>query len=141
MDISNIPKTFWHSVSIAILVATIGLTIIAYRSASVSIEIANTKINLLAAIEKTEKLNETLRSNNSKLKKEYMELNNFIKSFNNFDKKKNGDSTNKQSGKHEAFEVQIPPQISNYDLKELIIPDDQFTSVEIDLKKLKENLK
>ena len=46
MDIQHIPKTFWHSLSIAVLVVSSGLTYIAYRSSTVSIELANTKINL-----------------------------------------------------------------------------------------------
>ena len=46
MDIQYIPKTFWHALSIAVLIVTIGLTYIAYRSSSVSIELADAKINL-----------------------------------------------------------------------------------------------
>ena len=50
MDISSIPKFFWYCCGFAILVATFGLTYIAYRSSEVSIEIANTKIQLSGAI-------------------------------------------------------------------------------------------
>lgn len=46
MDIQYIPKSFWHSLSVAVLTATFGLTYIAYKSNSISIEIENAKILL-----------------------------------------------------------------------------------------------
>ena len=54
MDVpKNIPKLFWYSLSIAILVVSIGLTYIAYKSSNVTIELANTKINLTSEIAST----------------------------------------------------------------------------------------
>ena len=50
MELQNIPKTFWHSLSLAILVVSSGLTYIAYRSSNVSIELANAKINLSSEV-------------------------------------------------------------------------------------------
>lgn len=50
MDIQHIPKTFWHALSIAILIVSSGLTYIAYRSSNVSIELANAKINLSSEV-------------------------------------------------------------------------------------------
>ncbi|MFC1891590.1 hypothetical protein ACFLZT_04290 [Thermodesulfobacteriota bacterium] len=50
MDIQHIPKTFWHALSLAILIATVGLTYVAYRSSTVSIELANAKINLSSEV-------------------------------------------------------------------------------------------
>jgi hypothetical protein len=51
MDIpKSIPKFFWYSLSIAILIVSIGLTYIAYRSSTVTIELANTKINLSSEV-------------------------------------------------------------------------------------------
>lgn len=50
MDIQHIPKTFWHALSIAVLVVSAGLTYIAYRSSTVSIELANAKINLSSEV-------------------------------------------------------------------------------------------
>lgn len=49
MDISQIPRTFWHAISLAILLLTIGFLVIAYKSTSISIQIANTKIALSQA--------------------------------------------------------------------------------------------
>lgn len=46
MDVQHIPKVFWYSISASLLVVSIGLTIIAYRSSRVSIELADTKILL-----------------------------------------------------------------------------------------------
>lgn len=51
MDLSSIPKFFWYCCGISILTATFALTYIAWRSADVSLEIANTKIQLSSAIQ------------------------------------------------------------------------------------------
>lgn len=67
MDASAIPKTFWNSVSLAIVVTTFGLLWIAHRSASVSIQIANAKIELSGAISETEQLNPKLKDENQQL--------------------------------------------------------------------------
>ena len=50
MDLQHIPKTFWHSLSLAVVVISVGLTYIAYRSSNVSIELANAKINLSSEV-------------------------------------------------------------------------------------------
>ena len=50
MEIQHIPKTFWHALSVAVLVVSSGLTYIAYKSGSVSIELANAKINLSSEV-------------------------------------------------------------------------------------------
>ncbi|MCG7865842.1 MAG: hypothetical protein JAY74_05640 [Candidatus Thiodiazotropha taylori] len=50
MDIQHIPRTFWHALSIAVIVVSSGLTYIAYRSSNVSIELANAKINLSSEV-------------------------------------------------------------------------------------------
>ena len=60
MDISNIPKTFWHALSVAVLALTFGLVAIAWRSQSVTIEIANTKVALSKAITDTREANQEL---------------------------------------------------------------------------------
>jgi hypothetical protein len=54
MDLSPIPKTFWHALSAAILVVSIGLIVIAYRSQTVTIEFANTTIALSTLATRTE---------------------------------------------------------------------------------------
>lgn len=50
MDIQHIPKTFWHALSVAVLVVSFGVIYIAYRSSSVSIELANAKISLSSEV-------------------------------------------------------------------------------------------
>lgn len=70
MDISNIPKTFWHSLSLSIVLLTLGFLFMAYKSASVSIETANMKITLHQAFEEAKMIsNEIVR--------EYEQLENF----------------------------------------------------------------
>ncbi len=62
MDISNIPKTFWYSVSFCIIFLTISFVVIAWKSTSLTIEIANTKIGLSQATTRTEEVvNKQLR--------------------------------------------------------------------------------
>ena len=140
MDISNIPKTFWHSLSIAILIATIGLTIISYKSDSVSIEIASTKISLLSAIEETEKLNGRLRENNTKLKNECKEIVNIIRSFEKQNKNKIRDSSQKQSDKLESYNLFNLSDIKKFDFDKDFISDESFSKIQSRLNELRKNL-
>lgn len=55
MDLTHIPKSFWHALSISIVALTFGFLIIAYRSSTISIEVANTKIALTKAASDVEK--------------------------------------------------------------------------------------
>jgi DNA repair exonuclease SbcCD ATPase subunit len=50
MDLQYIPKTFWHALSAAVLIVSTGLTYIAYQSSTISIELANAKINLSSEV-------------------------------------------------------------------------------------------
>ncbi|MBU4320888.1 MAG: hypothetical protein KJ739_07360 [Nitrospinae bacterium] len=74
MDISHIPRSFWHALSFCMVVATIGLLIIAYKSSSVSIEIANTKIELSSVITKTKEIRNELQIEDERLKQANKEL-------------------------------------------------------------------
>jgi hypothetical protein len=69
MDLSHIPKTFWHALSLAILAATLGLVIVAYRSSAVSIEVANTKISLSGVVSETEELAKRLQEESEALER------------------------------------------------------------------------
>ncbi len=61
MDIVNIPKSFWHAVSISLVSLTFGFLFIAYRSSTISIEIANTKIALTQAAANVERASSALQ--------------------------------------------------------------------------------
>jgi hypothetical protein len=74
MEISNIPKVFWYSLSISILALTFGLLFIDYRSTSISIEVANTKIALSQALSDTEKVASTLKQEAQSLEVAQKEL-------------------------------------------------------------------
>ncbi|TBW08562.1 hypothetical protein E0E52_08675 [Azotobacter chroococcum] len=74
MDTSNIPKTFWHALSICMMAATFGIIFIAYRSSTVSIEIANAKINLSSALATVKDIKGDLEAENERLKKVNEEL-------------------------------------------------------------------
>ncbi len=67
MDTSNIPKAFWYSLSFCMVVGTIGLLFIAYKASSVSIEIANTKIELLSAVSQTKEIKANLEAESRRL--------------------------------------------------------------------------
>ena len=69
MDMSNVPKSFWHSLSFCMVVATLGLLFIAYKSSSVSIEIADAKINLSSALVTAKEIKSDLEAENERLKK------------------------------------------------------------------------
>ncbi len=74
MDISNIPKTFWYSASFCIVLLTISFVVIAWKSTSLTIEIANAKIGLSQAATRTEVVNEQLRQYTEELNEERNQL-------------------------------------------------------------------
>lgn len=74
MDTANIPKTFWYALSFCMTVATLGLVYIAYRSTSVSIEIADAKINLSSAYGQVQDIKANLEVENERLIKANAEL-------------------------------------------------------------------
>ena len=61
MDISSIPKVFWYSLSISLLSVTTGLTISSIFATSVSVEVANSKINLSKNINSVQRINQDLK--------------------------------------------------------------------------------
>jgi len=69
MEISSIPKTFWHALSFCMVIATLGILYIAYQSSSVSIEIANAKITLSSALATSKEIKSALENENERLKK------------------------------------------------------------------------
>ena len=74
MDTSNIPKSFWHALSICMLTATFGILFIAYKSSTFSIEIANAKLTLSSAIATAKDIQNDLEQENERLKKDHKEL-------------------------------------------------------------------
>lgn len=69
MDISNIPKVFWYSLSISLLSLTTGLTISSIRATEVSVEVANSKINLSKNINSVQRINQNLKIKVEELEK------------------------------------------------------------------------
>lgn len=74
MDTSNIPKSFWYALSFCMVTATLGIIFIAYRSSSVSIEIANAKISLSSALGTVKDIKSDLEKENERLKNANNEL-------------------------------------------------------------------
>lgn len=78
MTSSNIPRFFWISLSFCMIVATLGLLGIAWQSTSVSIEIANAKINLSRAISEVRQIKDELEMEQDRLIEEKEALNNLL---------------------------------------------------------------
>lgn len=127
MDVSGIPKIFWYSVSISIVFATFGLTIIAYHSANVSIEIANTKINLSSAITETEQIARELRQENERLKIINENLQEKMRELTG------------QSSSPKTFQGLEKFQLD--DQKLFLIPDKRFEAIDRNLQALKEQVR
>jgi hypothetical protein len=71
---TGIPKIFWLSVSICLLTVTFGFMYLAYHSASVSLEIANTKIEMIKSISEIEKTYNALNDKEKILNRVQAEL-------------------------------------------------------------------
>ena len=120
MDISNIPKSFWYALSFCMVAATLGILFIAYKSSSVSIEIANAKIKLSSAIEKTKEVRNRLQIENEKLQQTNADLQEILKitKLSNLDKGIELPITIEEIKKLETTKVGIPDEwFKNMDVK------------------------
>ena len=79
MDLTHIPKIFWYSVSIAILVITGTFSWAALQSKGMTIEIANAKIAITGQLTELEKVNENLKRQLAALNNTKKELEEKIK--------------------------------------------------------------
>jgi|GEM_PF-1660243 len=75
MDISSIPRSFWHAVSASLLIVTVGLTVATYKSRSLSIEIANARITVSNAAGETDQIRQELEQKSRELEEKARELN------------------------------------------------------------------
>jgi len=74
MDIAQIPKIFWYSVSTAILAVTITFSWAALQSRGMTIEIANAKIAVTGQLGELERINEDLKNQLATLKEAKRQL-------------------------------------------------------------------
>lgn len=74
MELSHIPKIFWYSVSLAILLITATFSWAALQSNGMTIEIANAKIAITGQLSDLEKVNENLKNQLVLLNKTKAEL-------------------------------------------------------------------
>ena len=81
MDISNIPKTFWHALSLSVVLLTGGFLVLAYQSASVSIEMANTKITLYQAAEEAKAISNEIEREYEQLEELQNQVQNIMSSL------------------------------------------------------------
>jgi len=120
MDISTIPRTFWHALSLSVLVATGGLVFIAYQSSSVSIEIANAKIQLSSAISETKGIKSDLEIENERLRQAAEELRARIQSMDRLA------SSNPGEPAAEAASEPEPLRNEGAEIKAMSIPPERF---------------
>jgi len=74
MEISHVPKIFWYSVSLAILLITATFSWAALQSNGMTIEIANAKIAITGQLSDLDKVNENLKNQLVLLNKTKAEL-------------------------------------------------------------------
>lgn len=116
MDTSNIPKTFWHSLSFCMVAGTVGLLVIAYKASSVSIEIANAKIELLSAVSQTKEIKASLEAESKRLASSARTLPQRI------------DNTQERSAKSSSSAISIKPQIDGLQQTPLAVGDFKYQS-------------
>jgi len=81
MTPSNIPRFFWISLSFCMIVATFGLLTIAWQSTSISIEVANAKINMSKAISEVRQIKDELEREQEILTEEKESLKDLLKNL------------------------------------------------------------
>lgn len=74
MDIAQIPRIFWYSVSAAIIVVTVTFSWAALQSRGMTIEIANAKIAITGQLGELERINEDLKNQLATLQQAKREL-------------------------------------------------------------------
>jgi len=74
MDLAQIPRIFWYSVSAAIIVVTVTFSWTALQSRGMTIEIANAKIAVTGQLGELERINEDLKQQLASLKQAKKEL-------------------------------------------------------------------
>jgi hypothetical protein len=78
MQLQHVPRIFWWSISVSIFVVAIGFTVIAWRSSTISVEIANAKINLHQTIVDNREILQQLKELAKDLEKAKTEMQNKI---------------------------------------------------------------
>jgi hypothetical protein len=74
MDLAQIPRVFWYSVSAAIIIVTITFSWTAFQSRGMTIEIANAKIAVTGQLGELERINDDLKLQLANLKQAKKEL-------------------------------------------------------------------
>lgn len=127
MDLSQIPKVFWHALSFSVVALTLGLLVFGYRSSTISIEIANTKIGLNQAVNETERLNTELQKKAQVLHLAKAELQLQADNLNK-------ELTNSNTMPSRVFES------AKESVEAVEIPQEDFTKNKSYIDKIKENL-
>ena len=74
MNTSNIPKTFWYSISFAIVFLSIGLIVIAFLSKSTTLKYGNLELVITQAASTTQMANEELLRKSNDLQHIYEKI-------------------------------------------------------------------
>ena len=109
MDIAQIPRVFWYSVSAAIIVVTITFSWTAFQSRGMTIEIANAKIAVTGQLGELERINEDLKTQLATLKKAKQELETKLARM---EREGNSDSTQLRSLLESTRSAVEPPEVT-----------------------------
>lgn len=114
MDLAQIPKIFWYSVSAAIIVVTITFSWTAFQSRGMTIEIANAKIAVTGQLGELERINEDLKAQLATLKKAKQELENRLARL---EREGNSNSTELRSLLESTRTAIEPPEVTEQALQ------------------------
>ena len=81
MDISQIPKAFWYSISFSIVIIALTFSWAAYNSRGMTIEIANAKVAISGQLSDIDKINNQLQLQSEQLEKTKKSLEEKIKNL------------------------------------------------------------
>ena len=135
MDNLNIPRTFWHALSFCMIISTVVLLFIATKASNISIEVADTKINISSAISKIELAYIKLEQEEKNFKRKVNDYNDNIAKLNNYTKQ--APTSNKKSKSTiDMFNIK-PLGFKQYKLEE---NNKAFSEIEAHIDSAKENL-
>jgi uncharacterized membrane protein YhiD involved in acid resistance len=135
MDVTKIPWYFWLAASVSLLVVSCGLTVIAWKSSSFSIDLANktiqvnnARLEVGRAAEETTRINEELKQENQRLAASEQNLRRELQARVEEASRKSNLSQADTKALTDSIKVMPPVKVQT-------IPDKRFTSVEKSLQR------
>ncbi|SRR6266571_884940 len=136
MDLARIPNSFWNSLSFAVVALTIGLLVFGYRSTTISIEIADTKIGLNQSVNDMERINAELQQKAESLQQAKAELQGRVEQLNAEISRLNSEAA--AGGGRPVKPLSVQP--AKMPLAEITIPAEALKQNQSQLNAIKQNL-